>query len=87
VQGLPEVSIGALLVAFLPSLALVAVMRAWSLQAGQALIANIRMLVQLLAIGYVLVFVFETENPWIVAAVLVMMMGVAASAAWPCWPW
>lgn len=77
-QGLPEVSIGALLVAFLPSLALLAVMRAWSLQAGQALVANVRMLVQLLAIGYVLVFVFETENPWVVAAVLVVMMGVAA---------
>ncbi|NIP15652.1 MAG: ABC transporter permease [Pseudomonadales bacterium] len=77
-QGLPEVSIGALLVAFLPSLALLAVMRAWSLEAGQALIANVRMLVQLLAIGYVLLFVFDTESPWIVAAVLVVMMGVAA---------
>ena len=52
-QGLPEVSIGALLVAFLPSLALLAVMRAWSVQAGQALIANVRMLVQLLSLIHI----------------------------------
>jgi putative ABC transport system permease protein len=76
-QGLPTVSYGALLVALLPSLAVLLVMRLWSLKAGQALWANVRMLAQLLAVGYVLTFLFETDNPWIVVAVLVLMMGVA----------
>ena len=77
-QSLPIVSYGAILLALLPSVGVLLVMRAWSLNAGQALWANARMLGQLLAVGYVLTFIFETETPWVVVAVLVLMMGVAA---------
>ena len=77
-QALPSVSYGSLFLALIPSLCLLFIMRAWSLNAGQALWANVRMLVQLLAVGYVLTFIFETERPWVVGAVMVLMMGVAA---------
>lgn len=77
-QSLPIVSYGAIVLALIPSLGVLLIMRAWSLNAGQALWANARMLAQLLAVGYVLTFIFETETPWVVVAVLVIMMGVAA---------
>ena len=50
---------------------LIVVMQRWSLGARVALYANGRMLAQLLAVGYVLTYVFDTENPWVVAAVMV----------------
>jgi putative ABC transport system permease protein len=77
-QGLPIISFGAMLLAFLPSIIVLLIMRAWALNPGQALWANVRMLVQLLAVGYVLTFVFESETPWIVLGVISLMMSVAA---------
>ena len=77
-QSLPTVSYGSLLVALIPTLGVLWIMRAWALNAGQALWANARMFAQLLAVGYVLTFIFETELPWVVGAVLVLMMLVAA---------
>ncbi len=67
-----------LLAAFAPSLVLLWVMHRWSLPARAALLANGRMLVQLLAVGYVLTLVFETERPAVVVGVLAVM--VAASS-------
>jgi len=66
-------------IAFLPSLGVILIMQAWRLEPVQAIWANVRMLGQLLAVGYVLTFIFETENPWIVAGVVSVMM---AAAAW-----
>ena len=37
-----------------------------------------RMLLQLLAIGYVLTYIFQAEQPWIVLVVLVTMLGTAS---------
>jgi len=37
-----------------------------------------RMLLQLLAIGYVLTYIFEADQPWIVLAALAMMLGTAS---------
>ena len=47
---LPTISIANLLLAFAPSLLLLAIMKRWSLQALGALYANGRMLAQLLAV-------------------------------------
>ena len=63
-----------LLAAFAPSVILLAVMLRWSLGARSALYANARMLLQLLAVGYVLTFVFETDEPAIVLAVVAVMI-------------
>ncbi|MEN8185256.1 MAG: ABC transporter permease [Myxococcota bacterium] len=70
-----------LLAAFAPSLLLLGIMRRWSLAAGAALYANGRMLVQLLAVGYVLTFVFETEQPLVIVAVVAVMVLVSARIA------
>ena len=39
--------------------------------------ASVRMIVQLLAVGFVLVYIFETSNVWVSLLVLVVMLAVA----------
>jgi putative ABC transport system permease protein len=75
---IPVIPLMSLLVGFLPVALLIVVMRVWSLDAFQAIYANARMLVQLLAVGYVLTYVFETDEPLIVIAVVLLMIGVSA---------
>lgn len=77
-DGLPIITYSAMAIALLPGLGVILIMRAWRLEPGQAIWANVRMLTQLLAVGYVLTFIFEAEKPWIVIAVVLLMMGVAA---------
>ncbi len=77
-EPLPILPFASLLIAFLPTLLLVFVMRRWSLRAGEALYANVRMLIQLLGVGYVLTYVFETNRPMLIAMVIALMMVAAA---------
>jgi putative ABC transport system permease protein len=67
-----------LLAAFAPSLVLFAIMHRWSLNVPSAIYANVRMLAQLLGVGYVLTAVFETDQALVVAGVLVMMIGISS---------
>jgi putative ABC transport system permease protein len=67
-----------LVVAFAPSLLLLLVMHRWSLKATTALYANLRMLIQLLAVGYVLTYVFETDQPTLIVGVVLVMILVSA---------
>jgi putative ABC transport system permease protein len=76
--ALPTISLASLLVAFAPSLLLLAIMQRWSLKALGALYANARMLVQLLAVGYVLTYVFETDQPLLILAVVAVMVLISA---------
>lgn len=75
---LPTIPLTSLLIAFAPSVVLLAIMYRWSLRAQTALYANARMLVQLLAVGYVLTYVFETDEPALIAGVVALMVVVAA---------
>ena len=77
-HALPTIPLVNLLWAFAPVLLLVAVLWRWQLGAGTALYATARMLGQLLAVGYVLVWVFETERPAVVLAVLAGMIGASS---------
>jgi len=77
--SLPSIQLASLIIAFAPSVVLIGLMWRWSLNAGEALYANLRMLIQLLAVGYVLTFVFETDRPFVIGAVVVLMI---AAAAW-----
>ena len=63
-----------LLVSFLPVLIVLAIMMAWSLKVWEALYAVSRMVLQLVLIGYLLVFIFETTFSWVVMAVLLVML-------------
>lgn len=75
---LPTIPLVNLLFAFAPSLLLLAIMRRWGLSAGGALYANARMLAQLLAVGYVLTWVFKTDQPLVVVAIVSAMVLISA---------
>ncbi len=63
---------------FVPVVIVIVILYLWSLDAGRAIYAFVRMLSQLLLVGYVLTFLFATEQSGIVLGVLAVMV-VAAS--------
>nr|CAA6829195.1 MAG: YbbM seven transmembrane helix protein [uncultured Thiotrichaceae bacterium] len=72
--SIDTLSLTDLALAFLPAFVVVAVLFKWSLQAGNALYAMSRMLVQLLLIGYFLTYIFEADNGWIILVALLVMV-------------
>ncbi len=64
--------------AFAPVAIVVGVLYWWSLGGGNAVYALIRMLIQLLLIGYVLTYIFQADNALIVIGVLTMMLLVSS---------
>ena len=73
---LPELSI-----VFIPTAFLLAVMFRWQLKAWVGLYANVRMLLQLLLVGYFLTYVFDTTQPIVIVVLVAVMMGVSAGIA------
>lgn len=67
-----------LALSFLPVVVVIVLMYRWALGGGTALWSNVRMVVQLLAIGYVLTYIFRAEQPWIVLTVLLVMLTVSS---------
>lgn len=67
-----------LVLAFLPALVVIGIMFYWSAGAKTAIYATLRMLIQLLLIGYVLVYIFSADQPGIIVAVLVIMLLTAS---------
>lgn len=70
-------SLESLAIAFIPVLIVIALMIRNSLAYKTTLYAMARMVLQLLLIGYVLVYIFETEHGLVVLAVLTVMVTVA----------
>ena len=77
-SSVTTIPIASLLLGFLPVLLLIGIMRAWGLNALQAMYANVRMIVQLLLIGYVLTYIFETDEPALVVLVVVFMIAMSS---------
>ena len=77
-SSVTTIPIASLLLGFIPVLLLIVIMRAWGLNALQAMYANIRMLVQLLLIGYVLTYIFETDEPVFVVLVVIFMIAMSS---------
>ena len=73
-NGVQLIPFSSLVLAFLPALAVVFISYRWSLDYRTSLYAVSRMLVQLLLIGYFLVFIFESDRAWIVLSVLAIMV-------------
>ncbi len=73
------ISVEGLAISFIPAFIAIAIMWRWGAGAGSALYATARMLVQLLLIGYVLIYIFDSNEPWLIGLVLLVML-VAASA-------
>jgi len=73
-----NIPLGQLAVAFLPAIAGIVICWVWSSNAGRATYAVGRMLVQLLLVGYLLTFIFQTKNQLLVLGVLLLMILVSA---------
>lgn len=67
-----------LALAFVPVAVVIGIMWQWSLQAGNALYSIVRMLIQLLLVGYILTTIFAAESAWIVVAVMLVMVMAAS---------
>ena len=55
------ITLQGLILAFLPAAAVVIIMFRWEAGAQTAIYATARMLIQLLLIGYVLIYIFEAD--------------------------
>jgi len=71
--GLIDLAVG-----FVPVLITLIIIFYWSENLASASIAIVRMLVQLLLIGYVLNTIFNADNQWIILAVLMFMLTAAS---------
>jgi putative ABC transport system permease protein len=75
---LTEISLQGLFIAVLPVAIVIGIMFRWSAGAPTAIYATFRMLGQLLLIGYVLIVVFESDEPLFIVVVLLMMLLIAS---------
>ncbi|MBT8422778.1 MAG: ABC transporter permease [Gammaproteobacteria bacterium] len=74
-----QIPLSQLALAFIPVVMLLYIMYRWSASPAQGLYAIARMLLQLILIGYVLTFLFATDTPVLVIAMLCVML---AAASW-----
>ena len=77
-MDIATISVPRLALSFVPVVIVVFLMWRWSQGYGHALQAIARMLIQLTLIGYVLVYIFQTESGLLISGVLSVML-VAAS--------
>lgn len=77
-MDIATISVPRLALSFIPVAIVVVLMWRWSQGYGHALQAIARMLIQLTLIGYVLVYIFQTESGLLISGVLSVML-VAAS--------
>jgi len=77
-ESVATISNLSLALAFLPALVVIAIMYYWRAGGGVALYATFRMLAQLLLIGYVLIYIFDTDR-WALIAFVLLVMLLAAS--------
>lgn len=75
---MPDISLGALALCLAPTLGVLAIGQRWTREGSEILIASLRMIVQLLLVGYALVLIFETPSPWVGVGVVGMMVLVSA---------
>ena len=74
-QTIPILELG---IIFIPTAFLLVVMFRWQLKAFTGLYANVRMLLQLLLVGYFLTYVFETNQPLVIVLLIALMIAVSA---------
>lgn len=72
------ITIQGLILALLPAAIVIGIMFRWTADVKTGVYATMRMLIQLLLIGYVLVYIFEADQPAVIIAVLMIMLFVAS---------
>ncbi|VAW84087.1 Probable iron export permease protein FetB [hydrothermal vent metagenome] len=78
-DSITTIPLANLALAFIPVIFVFVILYRWSLAYGNAIYAVVRMLVQLLLMGYLLAYIFEVDNQWVVVAILFMMVLIS------CW--
>lgn len=73
-QALATISLTKLAIAFIPVAFVLLILALWSLPQKRTLHALVRMLVQLLLVGYVLSYIFESQNAWVIGLLLLVMV-------------
>jgi len=73
-DSIQTISFANLALAFIPVIAVIVILWKWNLGYRSSLYAIARMLIQLLLIGYFLVYIFETNSALVVVAVLAVML-------------
>ncbi len=80
-QALATIPLTKLLIAFIPVFLVLVILARWSLPQKRTLHALARMLVQLLLVGYVLSYIFESDSAWGIGLLLLVMVFVSSSIA------
>ena len=78
-SAVEPISLARLALILIPVAALIVIQWRWSISSRSTLYGIARMLAQLLAVGYVLVFLFETDSALLISGVLFVMI---AAASW-----
>ena len=73
-SGVALIPLDQLALVFIPALLVAGVFYWWSLKTGTLFYAFFRMLVQLLLVGYVLLWIFAVEHAWIVLSLMTVMV-------------
>jgi putative ABC transport system permease protein len=68
-----------LILVFIPVVGLLIIIHKWTSEGRESLYGIARMLAQLLIVGYFLTYLFESDNVWVILAVLSIMV---FSASW-----
>jgi len=76
--SIQAVSFSGLLWAFVPSCIVIVILYRWTVDGRTAVYAVVRMFIQLLLIGYVLTYIFESEQAGVIVFVLIVMLGAAS---------
>lgn len=77
-QTLATIPLTHLLIGLLPTVLVITILFRWTGTAHTAIYANARMLIQLLAVGYVLTYIFETNTPWLIVTLVLLMVLISA---------
>lgn len=77
-DALSSIPLSRLAISLIPVAVALAIFVRWSLSAWNGLYATVRMLIQLVAIGYALSYIFDADQPYLVLVVLLVMMSAAA---------
>lgn len=73
-DSITTIPFASLVFAFIPVIVVIVILWKWQLDFKGSIYAMFRMLIQLFLIGYVLINIFESDNPWVIAAVLTVML-------------
>ncbi|MFY0650996.1 MAG: ABC transporter permease [Cyclobacteriaceae bacterium] len=73
-NSIETISVTNLLVAFIPVVVVIFILWKWQMEIKTSAWAFFRMLIQLILIGYVLTYIFEADQAWVVIGVLAVML-------------